>query len=48
MSTSVIVFVLLSTHLWMLGFCAFGRSGLTLFGLRNELSKSGLGLNKDG
>jgi uncharacterized protein (TIRG00374 family) len=38
---SLIVFVLLSTHLWVLGFWAFGRSGLTLFGLRNELSKSG-------
>jgi uncharacterized protein (TIRG00374 family) len=43
---SVVVFVLLSTHLWVLGFSAFGRSGLTLFGLRNELRKSGLGLNK--
>jgi uncharacterized membrane protein YbhN (UPF0104 family) len=45
---SLIVFVLLSTHLWVLGFWAFARSGLTLFGLRNELSKSGLGLNRDG
>jgi uncharacterized membrane protein YbhN (UPF0104 family) len=37
---SLIVFVLLSTHLCLLGFWAFGRSGLTLFGLRNRLSKS--------
>jgi uncharacterized protein (TIRG00374 family) len=39
---SVIVFVLLSTHLLLFGFWAFGRSGLTIFGLQNELSKSGL------
>lgn len=37
---SLVVFILLSTHLCVLGFWAFRRSGLTLFGMRTELSKS--------
>ena len=36
---SVVVFILLSAHIWVLGFWAMRRSGLTLFGLRTELSK---------
>jgi uncharacterized protein (TIRG00374 family) len=36
---SLVVFVLLSTHIWILGFWALRRSGLTLLGMRTELSK---------
>ena len=37
---SLVVFALLTAPLWALGFWAFGRSGLTLFGVRAELGKS--------
>ena len=36
---SLVVFALLSAPLWALGFWAFGRSGLTLLGMRAELNK---------
>ena len=36
---SLVVFVLLSAHIWVLGFWALHRSGLTLLGMRAELSK---------
>jgi uncharacterized protein (TIRG00374 family) len=36
---SLVVFVLLSVHTWGLGFWALRRSGLTLLGMRTELSK---------
>ncbi|MCM3873589.1 MAG: flippase-like domain-containing protein [Pyrinomonadaceae bacterium] len=41
---SLVVFVLLSVHIWVLGFWALRRSGLTLLGMRTELSKSLVGL----
>jgi uncharacterized protein (TIRG00374 family) len=37
---SLVAFILLSTHICVLGFWAFRRSSLTLFGMRTELSKS--------
>ena len=37
---SLVVFILLSTHICVLGFWAFRRSSLTLFGMRTELSES--------
>lgn len=37
---SLVVFVLLSTHIWVLGFWALRHSGLTLFGVRTHLTKS--------
>jgi uncharacterized protein (TIRG00374 family) len=37
---SLVVFVLLSTHIWILGFWSLRRSGLTLSGMRTQLSKS--------
>lgn len=36
---SLVVFVLLSAHIWVLGFWALRRSGLTILGVRTELSK---------
>ena len=36
---SLVVFALLSAPLWALGFWAFGRSGLTLIGMRAELNR---------
>ncbi len=36
---SIVVFALLSAPLWALGFWAFGRSGLTLLGMRAKLNK---------
>jgi uncharacterized membrane protein YbhN (UPF0104 family) len=36
---SLVAFVLLSVHIWVLGFWALRRSGLTLRGIRVELSK---------
>ncbi len=44
---SLVVFALLSAPLWALGFWAFGRSGLTLFGVRAELGKSLPGMKAD-
>jgi len=44
---SLVVFVLLSVHTWLLGFWALRRSGLTLIGMRTELSKSLPILKKD-
>lgn len=35
---SLVVFAVLSLPLWALGFWAFGRSGLTVMGMRTELS----------
>ena len=37
---SLVAFILLSTHICVLGFWAFRRSSLTLFGMRTELSES--------
>lgn len=37
---SIVVFAVLSAPLWAIGFWSFGRSGLTLIGIRTELSKS--------
>jgi glycosyltransferase 2 family protein len=36
---SLVGFVLLSAHIWLLGFWAFRGSGLTLLGMRSELTR---------
>jgi len=36
---SVVVFILLTVPLWLLGFVALGRSGTTLFTVREEISR---------
>jgi hypothetical protein len=35
---SVVVFVLLTVPLWVIGFFAIGRSGITVFAIRNQVS----------
>jgi glycosyltransferase 2 family protein len=35
---SVVVFILLTIPLWVIGFFALGRSGMTLFAIRNQVS----------